>query len=416
MRAGKTHGLLPALLAVAILGIGPAAAGEAGHLVGQVTDEEGNAVPGARLTLTGSGASSIQSVTADAEGRFRVFVMDAVRPLSILAEAEGKVPVEYREYRVKPDRLNRLDIRLRGEGAHDVLILMDKRVPYHRLALAGARTTLPGRAHLLDFNEVTPSVTREILRALENQPSAVLAIGEEAARAARSLAREVPVVHTMVPDPLPGEMASENLCGIALIGGFNRQLERLGRLDPELRTIGTIYDPSRLTHAVARFREAAAEAGMSLVVGHVHQREDFPGALRSLAGKGLDAFVVLMDPEVYTAHNFALVRQFAEEEDLFLVVPDASMAGPGKSFSFDPGFWESGAVAGRIVRDIVEGRLTPTDVGVRQPTDTELAAVTVATAPALAWTPVLGDAPPLLGAVAVAAELRDPPSGEADKK
>lgn len=415
MRAGKTHSLWPALLAVALLGIGPVLAGEAGHLVGQVTDEEGNAVPGARLTLTGSGASGIQRITSDGEGKFRVFVMDAVRPLSILAEAEGKVPVEYRDYKVKPDRLTRLDIRLRGTGQHDVLVLMDNRVPYHRLALAGARTTLPGRVHLIDFSEMTPSLTREILDAIDAQPSAVLAIGESAARAARSLVHEVPVVHTMVPDPLSGDMASENLCGISLIGGFDRQMERLGRLDPDMHRIGTIYDPARLTNAVARFREAAAEAGKTLVVGHVHQPGEFPAALREMAGENLDAFVVLMDPEVYTAHNFALVRQFAEREDLFLVVPDASLAGPGKSFSFDPGFWESGAVAGRIVREIVEGRLHPADVGVRMPTDTELAAVTVATAPALAWTAVPGGDPPLLGAVAIAAELRDSPSGEADR-
>lgn len=415
MRAGKTHSLQLVLLAVAVIVTGSVFAGEAGHLVGQVTDEQGNAVPGARLTLTGSGASGIQVVTSDAEGVFRAYVVDAVRPLRILAEAEGKVPVEYRDYKVKPDRLNRLDIRLRGKGKHDVLVLLDDRVPYHQLALAGARTTLPGRVHLIQFGEMTPSLTREILTALEDQPSAVLAIGEEAARAARSLAQEVPVVHVMVPDPRPGELASDNVCGIALIGGFDRQLERLARLDPDVKRIGTIYDPARLTNAVTRFREAAAEAGKTLVVGHVHQSEDFPAVLQEMAGKDLDAFVVLMDPEVYTAHNFALLRQFVEREDLFLVVPDASMAGPGKSFSFDPGFWESGAVAGRIVREIVEGRLSPADVGVRMPTDTELAAVTVATAPALAWTAVAGGDPPLLGAVAVAAELRDPPSGEADR-
>jgi len=415
MRAGKTHSLQLALLAVAVIVTGSVFAGEAGHLVGRVTDEQGNAVPGARLTLTGAGASGIQTVTSDAGGIFRAYVMDAVRPLSILAEAEGKVPVEYRDYKVKPDRLNRLDIRLRGKGKHDVLVLLDNRVPYHQLALAGARTTLPGRVHLIEFNEMTPSLTREILTALDDQPSAVLAIGEEAARAARSLAQEVPVVHVMVPDPISGDIASDNVCGIALIGGFDRQLERLGRLDPDAKRIGTIYAPARLTNAVTRFREAAAEAGKTLVVGQVHQPGDFPAALREMAGKDLDAFVVLMDPEVYTAHNFALLRQFVEKEDMFLVVPDASMAGPGKSFSFDPGFWESGAVAGRIVREIVEGRLSPAEVGVRMPTDTELAAVTVATAPALAWTAVPGGDPPLLGAVAVAAEVRDPPSGEADR-
>jgi putative ABC transport system substrate-binding protein len=388
-------------------------AGEAGQLVGTITDEHGRAIAGAKVTLSGGGASCGRWVLTDGWGAYRIFALDAVRPVNVLVEADGKVAVEYLGYRVRPDRVTRLDVKLRARGTHDVLVLLDARVPYHRLALDGARSTLPRRVRLMEVREATPAWSQQLLRALEDRPSAVLAIGELAARAARSHVQDAPVVHTMVPDPYPEEMASGTMCGLSLVGGFERQIERLVSLDPGVRRIGTIYDPARLSRAVTRLRRVVEEAGLTLLAAHAHDPEDLPRALDDLARQDLDAFVVLMDPEVYSARNFALVRRFAEEKDLVLVVPDPSMAGAGKSFTLTPDFWESGAVAGRLVRQIVEGRLSPADVGVREPTEGEVAAATAAS-PSLKWRPAPDGEPPLVGAVGLSAELRDPLPGGGD--
>lgn len=367
MCARIPHSLWAVALATAALAASPVLAAEAGQLAGLVTDEEGNAIAGARLTMTGPSTAGTRRTSTDAVGRYRLVAMDAVRPVDVLIEADGKVAVKYRELRVRPDRLNRLDVKLRSLGTHEVLVLMDPRVPYHRMALDGARSVLSGSARLLEMTEASPSWRQALARALEESPSAVLAIGEEAATAARSLVRDVPVVHCMVPDPNPADLASGNLCGVPLIGAVERQVERLGRLDPRIRRIGTIYDPSRLSDTVGRFRRAAAEVGLTLVAGHVHQPEDFPRALDDLAREEPDAFVVLLDPEVYTARNFSLLRRFIEENDRILIVPDPSMAVAEKSFTFGPGFWESGAVAGRLVKQIVDGRLRPADIGLCEP-------------------------------------------------
>lgn len=411
MRAGKARSICPALLAAVLLAAIPAFAGQSGHLVGTVTDEEGRAISGARVTLVRSGAASPRTVVTDPRGEYRMFVMDAVRPVNVLAEAGGKIAVEYKGVRVIPDRVTRFDLRLRGHGAHDILVLVDARVPYHNLALEGARSTLPGRLQVIRFVEVTPSLHRSVLRKLENRPSAVLAIGEEAARLARSLAREVPVVHSMVPDPHPDVFATENVCGLSMTGGFDRQVERLVSLEPDLRRIGILFDPSTLAHAATELRIAVEAAGMELVAGRVHDPYDLPRALDDLGREDLDAFVVLMDPEIYTTRNFDLVRHFAEERELILVVPDPSMAGATKSFSFEPGFWKSGAVAGRLVEQIVEGTLRPDAVGVRPPTEGEVAAIVASVEPGAVWTPDPGAKPPLVGSRPAADDMGESSSG-----
>lgn len=271
--------LLPFLAAAGTL----AFAGEAGQLVGTVLDESGNAVAGARITLKGAGAFGTQSLIADAEGRYRVIALNNGRPLDIRVEADGKIPVEYRGVQVRADRITHLDVRLRGRDDHDVLVLLDDRVPYHFLALDGARSTLPGDIHVLRVREASPSQRREVLTALEQRPSAVLAIGEAAAEAARGLARDVPVVHTMVPDPHPGDFASDILCGLPMSGSLERQVERLTALDPGMKRVATVYDPSHLSNAVVRFRRAAEAAGLALVAQDIHEPADLLRALDDLA-------------------------------------------------------------------------------------------------------------------------------------
>lgn len=406
--------LWPALLAVLLTAAVPAIAGGAGQLVGIVADESGRAIPGARLTIDGPGASAVQNVVTDSQGRFRVLVLETVLPVTVRVEAEKKVPVVYTELKVRPDRVTRLDLRLRSRGAYDVIVLMDGHVPYHHLALEGARTTLSGSVKVIDLRECD-SPGREFLRAIEEHPSAVLAIGENAARVARSYARDVPVVHTMVPDPVPGDMSSDSVCGVSLVGGFEQQIERLLALDPGVKTIATIYDPSRLTNAVVRLRQAAAGAGLTLRAGQVHGPDDLFRVLGELGRERIDAFLVLMDPEVYTASTFAVVRQFVEDRDMIFVVPDASLARVGKSFSFRPGFWESGAAAGRLVRQIVAGRLRPAEVGILLPVDGAMGGE-IPPSPQQRWQPVPGDELPLVGAVTLAAAFRRSASGDLEPR
>ena len=415
MSRNDPRSLWPVLVAVLVAAVVPVFAAGAGQLVGTITDEMGKAIPEARLTVEGPGASAVQEVVTDDQGRFRAFVMETVRPVKVRVEAEGKVPVEYSEVRVPPDRVTHLDLRLRSRGESDVLVLTDGRVPYHRLALEGARSTLPGRVRVMDLRQASAWPGRDLLRALESKPSAVLAIGEEAANLARSNLRDVPVVHMMVPDPAPGDFATPNICGIALIGGFDSQLQRLHELEPDVKTIGTIHDPSRLTDAVVRLRLAAARAGMHLVTGQVHQPEDLPHALDDLAKEGIDAFMVLMDPEVYTASNFAEIRQFVESHDLVFVVPDPSLARATKSFSFRPGFWESGAAAGRLVRQIVAGRLTPAEVGILRPAEGVMGGEQEPL-PAVRWRPDPGEELPLVGAATLAAVFGESSPGDPEPR
>jgi hypothetical protein len=82
---------------------------QTGNLYGQVTDDQGEAVPGVSLTLSGPGATRVQ--VADAEGQFR-FLELAPGSYRLLAELEGYSTVEYPAIVIAVGRNTTIEIQM----------------------------------------------------------------------------------------------------------------------------------------------------------------------------------------------------------------------------------------------------------------------------------------------------------------
>jgi ABC-type uncharacterized transport system substrate-binding protein len=276
----------------------------------------------------------------------------------------------YVGFEARRDGAVNVDFTLRVRGDYEVLVLIESGVPYHRMALDGAVSTMPGRVATLAVEDTGPEMVRQLRERLDRRPSAVLAIGETAARLARRHIRDVPVVYAMVPAPMDSGLTTTNLCGVPLTGGFEAQIQHLRHVMPEARRIGTIYDPHRIGRPFREARQATNAAGMELIAAHVNgdNPDGIRDALVRLESKQIDAFLLLMDPRLMDADAFSQVADFALSHGIVLVVPDASLVVPGRAFSFVPGFWDLGAHAGSLIRRIVEGRVQPSQIGVSYPT------------------------------------------------
>ena len=219
------------------------------------------------------------------------------------------------------------------------------------------------------------SKTSRLLRKrLADKPSAVLAIGEIAAKLARRNIHDIPVVHTMVPAPRDADLTTINMCGVALNGAFDEQIEHLRHVMPDARRIATIYDPRRLERCYQDLSEASRAAGIELVSSHLYRKDatEIRAALENLGTEPIDAFLVLLDPTLIDAAAFAELTRFASSRDLILAVPDAALTSSGKTFSFIPGFWDQGAYAGTLVRWILEEKIPPSEIGLVDPGAKEL--------------------------------------------
>lgn len=352
------------LFLAALLPAAPAFAIHAGHVQGRILDESGRRIHGAVVTIRGDRAVGIWSCTTDDSGFYRIAGLPASTSFKVKVEADERATLERDGYSVRDDQTLHLNFRLRPKGVFSTLVITDPRIPYHKTALAGARETLPAGVRVFEATDRTPDIRRRLYRALASRPDGVLAIGSIAARLARETVFDIPVVYTMVLDPDKEDLKADNLCGVQSNGAFSEQLDILSRMAPKARKVGVIFDPSRLDNVIRQLRIEAEDAGFALEVRPAHERADMADRLQSLAGAHIDAFLLLLDPGLFTNDVFQQTRAFLQERGIIFIVPDGSMVRSGATFSYAPGFREMGAYAGRLLTNVMKREATVADIGV----------------------------------------------------
>ncbi len=346
-----------------------------GVVSGRVTDERGVPMDGVVVVLTSPGVlGSMQAVTNE-DGRYWFPAVPGNHPLTIRAQAPDRVPIEYVGHTARRNGSIKVDFRLRRPGDYEILVLLEDGIPYLRTALDGALSTMPGRTILQVVEDTGAASARRLREHVAARPSAVLAFGEAAAVLARRNIRDIPVVYSMVPEPLDSGLTTANMCGVPLNGGFARQVEHLVSVMPEARRIGTVYNANRMDRTFGDLKAAVEAAGLELVAAHVHDgpRADLPPVLAELGASAIDAFVLLLDPDLIDAQRFDEILTFTQREEILLMVQDPSLAVTDASVSVVPGFWDLGAYTGQLVRSIVEGRSQPSEIGMTYPDSNFLA-------------------------------------------
>jgi putative ABC transport system substrate-binding protein len=306
----------------------------------------------------------IWTCPTDGRGFYRIPGLPAGRELTLRVEAPDRAVLERRGYRVRNDQTLHLNFRLRPKGVYYTLIVTDPRVPYHKTALGGARSSLPPGVRVFEVTEVTPAVSRKLRRVLAGRPDGVLAIGSLSARIARESIFDTPVVYTLVLDPVKENLEADNLCGIPANGAFSEQLDVLARMAPSVKRLGTIFDPARMDGVVRQLRSEAEGAGYTLEARSFHDAAAVPERLASLQAAGIEAFVVLLDPGLITARVFNEIRAFSQERGIILIAPDSAMVRSGATFSYAPGFHELGAYAGRLLTNVMQRKVTVPEIGI----------------------------------------------------
>jgi ABC-type uncharacterized transport system substrate-binding protein len=345
---------------VLIIAVSPAAA--QARLSGHVTGEDGSALPGATIEVTGPGAVGRFTATTDPEGFYELPGLPPYQSLVVVARADGRIPVVYKGLRATTGHGTRRDFRLRPQGVRDLVAVLDARVPYHRMALEGALETAPGQVTVVELSLERTEDERLLRQALESRPNAVLAIGSAAARLARSLSSDIPIIYTMVMDPSSEGLEGTAVCGVALNDGFEGPLDHLSRLRPGTTRLLTIYDPRRLPAAVGRLRRLAEARGMTLSALPARSAVQAARALERYEGRA-DAFFLLLDPDLIDAGIFDRIRHYASERGMIFIVPDTSLVVAGGTFSYAPGFREMGAYAGRLAGTILIHGALPSEIG-----------------------------------------------------
>jgi putative ABC transport system substrate-binding protein len=229
--------------------------------------------------------------------------------------------------------------------------------------------------------EVMPGVAAELVTA---GVDLIFAVGEAATRAAMASTQKIPVVFTVVGDPVAAGVVAEiarpggNVTGVSSLYTelVAKRLEILKTLVPALRRVWAIYyagDPSALA-AVRKAQEAAPLLKVELVARPVSTAEELARALKALRpGDGLLApSSPVLDIQGQIAERTTRVPS---------VFPAVFWVRHGVLVSYGSDYFAEGRQAARLVAKLLRGA-RPQDLPVEGSNTIELA-INLKTAKAL---------------------------------
>jgi putative ABC transport system substrate-binding protein len=213
----------------------------------------------------------------------------------------------------------------------------------------------------IHFTKGDPSATNAAAAGLvKTQVDLLFTSNEAATLAAKDTTQKVPIVFTLVGDPVAAGIVRQlahpggNVTGVSSLTTelVPKRLETLKRLVPTVRRVWTIYyvaHPSSVA-AARKAQEAGPRLKLRVVERPVHTPEELERALKEL--RPGDA---LLPPDVGTMDIPAVILEASLASRIPAVFPAALWVGHGGLVSYGPDYYAQGIQAARLVAKILRG-------------------------------------------------------------
>jgi ABC-type uncharacterized transport system substrate-binding protein len=228
-----------------------------------------------------------------------------------------------------------------------------------------------------------------IAKVLRHKPDLIVVTSTPSAQAAKAATTSVPVVFSMVSDPVAsGVVASLARPGGNLTGWSNllpetsqKLLELLKEVDPKASRLAVLFDPSNHGKVVEVrvLQDVARGAGVSLQLVEARNAKGLKAAFASLETERPDGLIVLQD--TVTGKHRKEIVEFAAKMRLPAIYQVKEFPDAGGLLSYGLNMPEQFRRSAFYVDKILRGA-RPSDLPVEQPTKFELV-VNIKTAKAL---------------------------------
>ena len=211
------------------------------------------------------------------------------------------------------------------------------------------------------FTKGDASATNSAAAALvKTQVDLLFTSNEAATQAARDATQKVPIVFTLVGNPVAAGIVKQlahpggNLTGVSSLTTelVPKRIETLQKLVPVVRRVWSIYyagDPSSVA-AARKAHEAGPRLKLGVVERPVHTPEELERALKELRpGEAL------LSPDIATMDIPAVILEASLASRIPAVFPAALWVGHGGLVSYGPDYYAQGAQAARLVAKILRG-------------------------------------------------------------
>lgn len=244
-------------------------------------------------------------------------------------------------------------------SATEIIILKSSDIAAYNQAINGFKSALPSGMILSEFDlQGDLEKGRKLARKIRaSDPALVFAVGLKAAKAAQLEIVDIPVVYSMVLDPSKYGLTTPNMTGILLEVPVERQLAMIRTLLPNLKHIGTLYDPTKTTSLIDEARRLLKPNGMELIPLQINNERDVPGGLRALL-PSVDALWLVPDSTVLNDESLRFILNTALEERVPVIGFSREFARSGALLCLSVNYGDIGRQAGQLSRKLLDGQLS----------------------------------------------------------
>ncbi|MDO5719005.1 MAG: ABC transporter substrate-binding protein [Tissierellia bacterium] len=198
----------------------------------------------------------------------------------------------------------------------------------------------------------------------------ILAIATPAAQATQRVATETPVLFTAVTDPAEAgivesnEAPEANVTGTSDKADVKSQLEMFHEIDPDIKTIGLIYNTSEANSEtqIAEVEEIAPQIGLETEKVGVNNINDIPQAIQTLISK-VDAVYLISDNMV--ADSIEVIAEAMKEKKMISIASEESMVSGGALMTNGLSYYELGKLTAKMAKEILVDGKKPSELPVR---------------------------------------------------
>ncbi|MEW5816128.1 MAG: ABC transporter substrate binding protein [Spirochaetota bacterium] len=187
----------------------------------------------------------------------------------------------------------------------------------------------------------------------EMMPDLILAVGKGAFLKVKNIT-SIPIVYLMVLNQQSLLPYGKNVTGVSMNLEPAQQLSIIRISLPEVKRLGALYDPDRMSGFVETAVKESHKYGLEFIPEEVHTHREVPDRLKSLAGR-IDCYWMLPDATVLTPETEELFTEFSIEFNVPVVTFSDKYLEKGALLSMGVDPYDMGRQAAEIAGKIFSG-------------------------------------------------------------
>jgi putative ABC transport system substrate-binding protein len=273
-----------------------------------------------------------------------------------------------------------------GSGRMKILVVKTRDIPFYQPAVEGFEHGLKSQGY--DNGNVDISVTSltgdvkkdtDLVHGQMRGCKLIYAVGTDAARAVADEQPAVPVLFSMVVDPVRIHLVKSldqpggEFSGSTLLVNGGKQLDALLQVAPGVHKIGVLYtdgDPTSVAF-LDDAKQDATRLGVQIVATPMAPGAAAKGPLEQLASQ-VDAFWLILDPASASPQATADTLACASAHHKPVLGVSSASVHAGALLALSADIADLGEVTAQMAIPLLQGTATPATMRVRGPRQTKL--------------------------------------------